>query len=52
MWNAAIEQGGVAVVTGGASGVGLAAAQEFAKHGLSLVLADTSSTGLAARSGG
>lgn len=38
----ALKAGGVAVITGGASGVGFAAAQEFAKRGLSVVLADIS----------
>ncbi len=42
MWNKAIEAGGVAVITGGASGVGLAMAKECATRGLSVVLADTS----------
>lgn len=42
MWNEAIKAGGVAVITGGASGVGLAAAKACAKRGLSVVLADTS----------
>ena len=40
MYNEALEQGGVAVVTGAASGVGLAAAIRFAQAGLSVVLAD------------
>lgn len=40
MYNQAIERGGLAVVTGGASGVGLAAAQRFAQSGLSVMLAD------------
>ncbi|MGZ2259647.1 SDR family NAD(P)-dependent oxidoreductase [Roseobacter sp. A03A-229] len=42
MWNEAIKAGGVAVITGGASGVGLAMATECAMRGLSVVLADTS----------
>ncbi|WP_300064416.1 SDR family NAD(P)-dependent oxidoreductase [uncultured Roseobacter sp.] len=42
MWNEAIKKGGVAVITGGASGVGLATAKECAMRGLSVVLADTS----------
>ncbi len=42
MWNEAIKAGGVAVITGGASGVGLAMAKECAMRGLSVVLADTS----------
>ncbi len=40
MFNKAIEAGGVAVVTGAASGVGFAAAREFATRGLDVVLAD------------
>ena len=40
MYKQAIECGGWAVVTGGASGVGLAAAERFAQAGLSVVLAD------------
>ena len=40
MYNQAIEAGGLAVVTGGASGVGFAAAQRFARAGLGIVLAD------------
>ena len=40
MYNQAIENGGLAVVTGGASGVGLAAAERFAQAGLSVMLAD------------
>ena len=35
-----LEQGQVAVVTGGASGIGLAMARRFAAEGLSIVLAD------------
>lgn len=42
MWNEAIKTGGVAVITGGASGVGLAMARQCAMRGLSVVLADTS----------
>ncbi len=42
MLEEALRAGGVAVVTGGASGVGFAAAQEFTKRGLSVVLADIS----------
>lgn len=42
MWNEAIKAGRVAVITGGASGVGLAMAKECAVRGLSVVLADTS----------
>lgn len=40
MLNRAIETGGIAVITGGASGVGFAAAETFAKRGLGLVIAD------------
>ena len=40
MYLKAIEQGGVAVVTGAASGVGRVAANRFAQAGLSVVLAD------------
>lgn len=40
MFEEAIKQGGVAVVTGGASGVGLAAAMAFAERGLDVVIAD------------
>ena len=40
MYIQATERGGLAVVTGGASGVGLAAAQRFAEAGLGVVLAD------------
>lgn len=42
MWKEAIRPGGVEVITGGASGVGLATAKECAMRGLSVVLADTS----------
>lgn len=37
---AALKDGGAAVVTGGASGIGLAAAQRFAELGMPVVLAD------------
>ncbi len=40
MYEKAIEQGGVAVVTGAASGVGRVAALRFAQSGLSVILAD------------
>lgn len=40
MFNEAIKHGGVAVITGGASGVGLAAAHRLAAQGLGIVLAD------------
>lgn len=46
MYNQAIETGGLAVVTGGASGVGLAAAERFVKSGLSVMLADLPGDGL------
>ncbi len=36
----ALSKGGVAVITGGASGIGLAAARRFASIGMKLVLAD------------
>jgi NAD(P)-dependent dehydrogenase (short-subunit alcohol dehydrogenase family) len=38
----ALSKGGVAVITGGASGIGLAAARRFAAFGMKLVLADLS----------
>lgn len=40
MYEKALKAGGWAVVTGGASGVGFAAAQRFAQSGLSVLLAD------------
>ena len=46
MFKDTIETGGVAVVTGGASGVGLAAAKAFARQGLSVVLVDTNADAL------
>lgn len=42
----AITEGGVAVVTGGASGIGHAAAQRFAAAGMRVVLADLPGEGL------
>ncbi|HEX3919310.1 MAG TPA: SDR family NAD(P)-dependent oxidoreductase [Caulobacteraceae bacterium] len=36
----AIEAGRTAVITGGASGIGLAAAKAFASHGMNIVIAD------------
>lgn len=47
MWNEATKAGGVAVITGGASGLGLAMAKECARRGLSVVLADTSENEMA-----
>lgn len=40
MYLGALEEGGLAVVTGAASGVGLVAARRFAENGLGVVLAD------------
>lgn len=40
MYRQAVERGGIAVVTGAASGVGLVAALRFAQAGLGVVLAD------------
>ena len=43
-----LEAGKVAVVTGGASGIGLALAERFAAAGMHVVLADVDEAGLAA----
>jgi NAD(P)-dependent dehydrogenase (short-subunit alcohol dehydrogenase family) len=43
-----LQAGHVAVVTGGASGIGLALAERFARAGMSLVLADVEEAALAA----
>ncbi len=48
MYQEAIKQGGVAVVTGAANGVGKVAATRFAQAGLSVVLADRDAKALAA----
>lgn len=40
MYNNAVKAGGIAVVTGAASGVGLVAASRFSETGLSVILAD------------
>ncbi|KIC09254.1 short-chain dehydrogenase [Leisingera sp. ANG-M1] len=47
MYGQALAAGGLAVVTGGASGVGYAAAERFAQGGLGIVLADLPSEALA-----
>jgi len=44
----AFARGGVAVITGGASGIGLAAAKRFASAGMSVCLADLPGTSLTA----
>ena len=41
MTHPALTSGNVAVVTGGASGIGFAAAERFAAKGLKVVLADS-----------
>src|SRR5438132_14022275 len=41
-----LAEGRVAIVTGGASGIGLALAERFARSGLHLVLADIEATAL------
>jgi NAD(P)-dependent dehydrogenase (short-subunit alcohol dehydrogenase family) len=46
-----LEQGQVAVVTGGASGIGFALAEEFAKRGLDVVIADLDEPALAEAEG-
>lgn len=46
----AIEPGNVAVVTGGADGIGLAAARRFAELGMRVAIADNDAEGLAAAS--
>lgn len=46
MYTQALKQGGLAVVTGAASGVGLVAATRFAQAGLGVVLADLESDAL------
>ena len=51
MYNEALKLGGVAVVTGGANGVGLAAAIRFAESGLDIVLADLDENALATAKG-
>jgi len=47
MTHPAIKPGNVAVITGGASGIGLAAAKRYAEHGMNLVLADLNAEALA-----
>lgn len=50
MMPAALVQGSVAVVTGGASGIGLAAATRFCQMGLKVCIADLGPDRLAAAS--
>lgn len=45
-WNDVVETGGLAVITGGASGVGLASAHRLAALGFELLLADVSTDAL------
>ena len=40
MSHPAIREGGTAVITGGASGIGFAAAQKFTAAGMNVVIAD------------
>ncbi|MEH2481455.1 NAD(P)-dependent dehydrogenase (short-subunit alcohol dehydrogenase family) [Nitrobacteraceae bacterium AZCC 2146] len=47
MSHPALSSGAVAVITGGASGIGLAAATRFARSGLRVCIADTNAAGLA-----
>ena len=49
MYDKAIEAGGVAVVTGAASGVGRVAALRFAQAGFSVMLADLPGEALTTR---
>ena len=44
----ALQAGRTAVITGGASGIGLAAAKRFAAMGLNVLIADTNSEAVAA----
>jgi NAD(P)-dependent dehydrogenase (short-subunit alcohol dehydrogenase family) len=47
MSHPALSSGAVAVITGGASGIGLAAATRFARSGMRVCIADTNAAGLA-----